>query len=124
MFLGKEIRDTEGRAFPMAGIFPVAVKMEKQLKALGYREIITQKESVLGVSGTRIRGHEFHYSRIAGTETNVERIYSVTDRKMLHNSDEGFLKKRVLGSYIHLHWGSNPAVAVHFVNYCRRYGRG
>ena len=120
MFLGREICDLEGHTFPMAGIFPMAVQMEKRLKALGYREITTRKESILGPSGTRIRGHEFHYSRIEDMKTHTEKIYSVTDRKLLQNGDEGFVRKRVLGSYVHLHWGSNPEVAQHFVNYCRR----
>ncbi|MDY6878937.1 MAG: cobyrinate a,c-diamide synthase [Thermodesulfobacteriota bacterium] len=120
MFLMKEIQDLEGEVFPMTGIFPMAVRMNSSLKALGYREVVTQKQSMLGPSGTCIRGHEFHYSQITDSNRPVERIYSMTDRNHRHSEEEGFFKYRVLGSYVHLHWGSNPAVAGHFVDYCRR----
>jgi len=122
MFLMKEIRDLDGQIFPITGIFPMAVQMENKFKALGYREVITRKDSMLGPSCTRIRGHEFHYSQISDIKSPVERIYSMTDRNRHHNEDEGFFKNRVLGSYVHLHWGSNPAVAENLVDYCRKHG--
>ncbi len=122
MFLMKEIRDHKGEAHPMVGIFPMAAQMENRLKALGYREITTRKGSVLGPAGTRIRGHEFHYSRIQEMGLGPDSIYDMTDRKASVRDNEGFMRERVLGSYVHLHWGSNPEVAKHFVNYCRRYG--
>jgi len=122
MFLMKEIHDLKGRAYPMVGLFPVAAQMEDRLKALGYREITTSKGSILGPAGTRIRGHEFHYSRILETGNRLECIYSMRDRASAFHGDEGFTRNRALGSYVHLHWGSNPDVAGHFVDYCRRYG--
>jgi len=122
MFLMKEIQDLKGQTFPMVGIFPMRAKMEPRLKALGYREIITQKESSLGPVNTKVRGHEFHYSMIKETEIDVEYIYEMTDRKSDSSGEEGFVRNRVLGSYVHLHWGSNPEVAENFVDYCCRYG--
>ncbi|MBW2016832.1 MAG: cobyrinate a,c-diamide synthase [Deltaproteobacteria bacterium] len=124
MYLMREIRDLEGRSFPMAGVFPVSACMERRLSALGYREIITGKESLLGPPGTRARGHEFHYSRIVGEDGLPERIYSVRGRKSFLKAQEGYSIRRVLGSYIHLHWGSNPEVAGHIVDYCRTYRGG
>ncbi|OPX39242.1 MAG: cobyrinic acid a,c-diamide synthase [Desulfobacteraceae bacterium 4484_190.1] len=122
MFLTKEIRDLDGQAFPMVGIFPMRAKMEHRLKALGYREVVTIKDSILGTEGTKVRGHEFHYSQIQSVDPNSECIYTMTDRKALLHDKEGFVKNRVLGSYIHLHWGSNQEVAKNLVDYCRRYG--
>ena len=122
MFLMKEIRDLAGEAFPMVGIFPIKASMENRLKALGYREIITKKSSILGPAGTRIRGHEFHYSKIQAMEKLTDCIYSMTGRTSSFHGEEGFVRNRVLGSYVHLHWGSNPEVAGHLVEYCRRFG--
>lgn len=122
MFLMKEIRDLQGDTYPMTGIFPMAAHMETRLHALGYREITTQRQSMLGPSGTRVKGHEFHYSRIGTMEGPVECIYSIQDRAMRFKNSEGFFQNRVLGSYVHLHWGSNPEVAIRFVDYCRRFG--
>jgi len=123
MFLTKEIQDLNGQDFPMVGIFPMTAKMEQQLKSLGYREIITQKESILGPAYTKVRGHEFHYSQIQEMKTVVECIYKITDRKACSQAEEGSVRNRVLGSYVHLHWGSNPEVAKNFVDYCQRYGQ-
>ncbi|MBW2708413.1 MAG: cobyrinate a,c-diamide synthase [Deltaproteobacteria bacterium] len=122
MVLMEEIRDLKGRTFPMAGIFPMSARMGPRLKALGYRSIITQKESILGPANTRVRGHEFHYSMIEETEIDVECLYEMRDRKADSTGTEGFVRNRVLGSYVHLHWGSNSKVAKDFVAYCRRYG--
>jgi len=122
MFLTKEIRDLDGQAFPMVGIFPMRAKMEHRLKALGYREVVTIKDSILGPEGTKLRGHEFHYSQIQSVDPDSEYIYTMMDRKAVLHDKEGFVKNRVLGSYIHLHWGSNQEVAKNLVDYCRRYG--
>ncbi len=122
MYLMKEIHDLNGEAYPMAGIFDMSAQMDTRLHTLGYREIKTTRESILGPSGTRVKGHEFHYSSIRSMGDPVERIYSMKDRIMRFDKNEGFFRKRVLGSYVHLHWGSNPEVAARFVDYCRRFG--
>jgi cobyrinic acid a,c-diamide synthase len=120
MYLASEIRDLSGKAFPMVGLFPWAVEMEPRLRALGYREIVTRKESPLGPKETEVRGHEFHYSRIPKIETMPEMVYTMKDRKAETKREEGFLRMNILGSYVHLHWGSNPEVARHFVERCKR----
>lgn len=123
MYLMKEIVDLDGKTCPMAGVFPLKARMEPRLQSLGYREIVTRKESPLGPAGTRVRGHEFHYSRMEAPDEHVERIYSLSDRKGSGQGEEGFQHEGVLGSYVHLHWGSNPDAARHFVRYCRRSSR-
>ena len=124
MFLMKEIRDLQGEGYPMVGLFPMVSAMEQGLKSLGYREIVTKEPSLLGPAHTRVRGHEFHYSRIIERgPAHATSIYGMTDRKASDKGEEGFVKKNVLGSYVHLHWGSNPEVAEHFVNFCRNQQR-
>lgn len=122
MFLMKEIEDLDGRVFPMVGFFSMKARMLHRLKTLGYREILTLEESILGPVNTVIRGHEFHYSHMQHIETNMKCIYKLTDRKAVFREKEGFTQKNVLGSYVHLHWGSNPEAARNFVDYCRQYG--
>jgi len=122
MYLMRAIHDLEGRSYNMAGLFPIESKMEPGLRALGYREVTTLKDSVIGPKGICVRGHEFHYSRIMYSGHLPKTIYDVTDRKDEHKGSEGFLHERVLGSYIHLHWGSNPEVAKYFVQCCKTFG--
>jgi len=119
MFLMHTIQDLEGRTHRMAGLFPFEAVMEPRLRSLGYREINTTAGSPLGPAGTRVRGHEFHYSRMKAWEEEPNRIYAVTARGGREETiREGFLTEGVLGSYIHLHWGSNPAAARAFVEAC------
>jgi len=122
MYLMESLSGMDGTKYPMVGLFPMSSSMEERLHALGYREVVVRKISPLGSPGTRIKGHEFHYSRIDRVADGVERIYSMKDRTMAIAHEEGYLFRNVLGSYVHLHWGSNPDVAPHFVEYCRKYG--
>lgn len=122
MYLMERIVDLEGREYPMVGLFPMRARMEERLHSLGYRGIVTRKGSPLGSPGTTIRGHEFHYSRIDHMAEGVEGVYSMQDRSEAAVHEEGYLFRNVLGSYVHLHWGSNPGVASHFVEFCRRHG--
>ena len=55
--------------------------MLQRLKALGYREITLTADGLLGPAGTTARGHEFHYSEIAGETGNVPRLYHLTARQ-------------------------------------------
>jgi cobyrinic acid a,c-diamide synthase len=121
MYLAREIRDREGRTHPMAGVFPFPVRMLPRLKALGYREVTLTAASLLGPAGTRVRGHEFHYSEIVGEPDGVPRLYRLTPRRGGEAALEGFGCRNVLASYVHLHFGSNPEAARHLVAGCRAY---
>jgi cobyrinic acid a,c-diamide synthase len=122
MYLMEEIVDMDGRSFPMAGHFPLRARMETRLQSLGYREILMRKRSPLGPRGTVIRGHEFHYSRIESEKEGCGRVYAMHDRNQGAHREEGYLRLNTLGSYVHLHWGSNPGVASYFVDCCRLAG--
>jgi len=121
MYLARQLRDLEGRTFPLAGVFPFAVQMLPRLKALGYREATLTAPGLLGPAGTRVRGHEFHYSEIVGRPDGVPCLYRLTPRPGGEAVPEGYCENRVLASYVHLHFGSNPEVARGLVASCRDY---
>jgi cobyrinic acid a,c-diamide synthase len=121
MYLAREIRDLEGQAHSMAGVFPFTVRMLPRLKALGYREVTLATPGLLGPAGTKARGHEFHYSEMVGEPTGVPRIYRLTSRKGGEDVAEGYSEHNVLASYVHLHFGSNPEVARNLVASCQAY---
>lgn len=104
---------------PLAGVFPAAAKMLPQRRALGYREVTMLVDTPLGPAGTTARGHEFHYSELA-MPPEITRAYRVSGRAGTSCADEGYLRGSVLGSYMHLHFASNPALAENFVATCRR----
>lgn len=118
MYLMRELADTSGRIWPMAGIFDMRAEMRGRFHALGYREIAISIHGPFGPPGTRLRGHEFHYSAPKGPDPDALNIYKVSDRKGRTGQPEGFLKANTLGSYIHLHFASNPEAAEYFVKRC------
>ena len=95
MYLGKSIKDLHDVEYPMVGIFPVKTAMNRSLKSLGYREVMTLWESPLGPKATTARGHEFHYSHLDGSPEGPPpiHIYRIADRKMAERTGEGFIKK-------------------------------
>lgn len=105
---------------PQAGVFPAAARLLPRRQALGYREVTMLVDTPLGSAGTTARGHEFHYSELTMPE-EVPRGYRLTDRNGTPCGTEGYLHGSVLGSYVHLHFASNPTLAEHFVASCRRW---
>ena len=113
MYLTSSITDTKGREHPMAGVYPVASRMQKRLRRLGYRQVEMQTGTVLGTKGSCCYGHEFHYSEIDEMPSKVERGYILDDGRV-----EGYLVNNTLAGYVHLHWGRTPEVARNFVQTC------
>ena len=123
MYLCEALLDQDGNRFPMAGCFPLTTRMFPRLKALGYREVTLKRDTVIGNQGMIVRGHEFHYSELMANTTDVQKAYRISDRSGLDRPPDGYLVKRTLGSYNHLHFGSQPEAAQHFVENCLAYQR-
>ena len=120
MYLAKSLTDLDGHAWPMVGVLPAAVVMERSRLVIGYREVELPSAGPPGPAGTRARGHEFHCSRLGNIPADVARLHAVTDRSAGTLRAEGFVIDGTLMSYVHLHFGSNPALASNFVAACRR----
>ncbi|WP_061266143.1 cobyrinate a,c-diamide synthase [Leptospira interrogans] len=121
MYLSKGIKVVEGEFFPMLGLISATSIMEKKLKALGYVEVTTKKETIFGEVGLRFRGHQFRYSDLELDESNpIELVYNLRKRKSDQVSEEGYSKNSILASYIHAYWASNPNLAEGFVQSCLR----
>jgi cobyrinic acid a,c-diamide synthase len=107
-------------AADFVGVFPARARMLPKRKALGYRQVETRADCIIGPAGTVARGHEFHYSEIDTLSDKIFRHYRVT-RQGRELADEGYRFRNCLASYIHLHFGSNPAIAPSFVAACYAY---
>jgi cobyrinic acid a,c-diamide synthase len=121
MYLSEEIQDLSGDQYAMVGAVPLKVRMLPRLKSLGYREVTLTADCLLGPAGRRARGHEFHYSEIISEPAGLSKLYQLTPRRGGNPAPEGYSVGQVLASYVHLHFGSSPEVARHFVDYCRRF---
>jgi cobyrinic acid a,c-diamide synthase len=121
MYLCDQLIEANGSAHAMTACFPLTTRMLTRRKSLGYREVRLLKDSPLGPAGTTGRGHEFHYSEVVVDDGAIEKLYATTPRSGKAASPTGYRVFNTLGSYIHLHFGSNPAMAKHFVSRCEAY---
>ncbi|MFZ8874391.1 MAG: cobyrinate a,c-diamide synthase [Paracoccaceae bacterium] len=100
MALGTTLIDKEGVAHKMAGLLGVVTSYEKRKFHLGYRQAVLQ-EAVLGYQrGSRLRGHEFHYSTIL--EEPDAPLAQVTDADGNLVSETGSLRGHVSGTFFHM----------------------
>jgi len=106
----------------MASIIPGVAVMSERLQALGYVEVETRADSILGPAGARFRGHQFRHSTLEIGEgaNRIDRIYNVAPRWGGAAFVEGYRVGNVLASYVHAHWASNPAVAEALIDECVR----
>ncbi len=120
MYLADAIGTLNGVRWPMVSIIPGVALMSERLQALGYVEVETRADSILGPAGTRFRGHQFRYStlEVAGGSGPIDRIYDVAPRWGGAPFVEGYRVGNVLASYLHAHWASNPAVAEALIGAC------
>lgn len=123
MVLTQGIETLGGEKYPLTGLLPVWTRMLPGLKSLGYVQVQLTRDSLFGNRGDRLRGHEFHYSELLGNPCESgswQPVYEVTRRRRGESTQEGFQKDRVLASYVHLHWASQPGVVEGFISNCRR----
>lgn len=119
VYLTEGIDGSENQpAADFVGVFPVRCRMLPRRKALGYRQAELTEAAIIGAKGAIVCGHEFHYSEIGKMPEEVKRCYQVSRQAVVLGS-EGFRTRNCLGSYIHLHFGSNRDIATSFVAACR-----
>jgi cobyrinic acid a,c-diamide synthase len=119
LYLSERLCTLDGAAYPMTGVLPLAMEMTNKLVQFGYVTVEFSDDCVLGPKGTVIRGHSFHYSRIA-LRDGVEKSYRVQYSMSGKEEFEGFHRGEILASYIHLHFRANPTVVENFVAAIRR----
>jgi len=114
MLLGETLTTLDAKSYPMAGVLPVAIEMTKALVHFGYADVEFAHDCLLGEKGTLVRGHSFHCSRILAHDS-LRCIYRVHYSLSNRREPEGFVRGRVLGTYIHLHFRSNLSLVSSFL---------
>ncbi len=125
LYLADELKTQDGTAWPMVGALPLRMEMSPRLVDFGYVTVTFTRNCMLGTAGTTIRGHSFHYSRLADTgeamDTSCMDIsYSVQYSLSGKVQVEGYGRGDLLASYVHLHFRANPEIAAGFVAAIRR----
>jgi cobyrinic acid a,c-diamide synthase len=108
MYLGEELVLDE-TAYPMAGVLPIVYGFSRRPQGHGYTILEVDRENPFYPKGTRLRGHEFHYSRVmAFRGDSADLVFSMTRGKGLVDGRDGVVEKNVLATYSHIHALGTP----------------
>lgn len=93
----------------MCGVLKGHARMSTRL-TLGYREAVAVGDHVVWSAGTRVRGHEFHYSEV---EPGAVPAWTLEARGA--QRPEGHVSGAVHASFLHTHWAATPHIAARLV---------
>jgi cobyrinic acid a,c-diamide synthase len=111
LYLAKQLH-INGNSYPLAGVVPAVAVLAKQRQALGYVTAQMLKDNLLGEKDQVVRGHRFHWSKLAFSEDQAAYLINGSEK-------EGYAKKNLLASFVHLNWRGFPMAAQSFLNYCQ-----
>ncbi|MBL8096192.1 MAG: cobyrinate a,c-diamide synthase [Anaerolineales bacterium] len=117
MYLTEGIDLTMGY-YPLVGVLPGRCTMGDRLR-IGYRDIEVAQPGLLGLTGARLRGHEYHYSHWQSSELERAAYRVVPQFPGEPARFEGYVDGRLHASYVHVHFGQQPALADRIVDACR-----
>ena len=123
LYGARQVELSDGSHHEMAGIVPVDMIVEAGTLSTGYRDLRLARDTILGPVGTRLRGHEFHYSRIVGGSECLQPAYSMHDADGEPLGCEGWSTDTMVASLVHLHFGQNPRIVEGLCGRARDYGR-
>jgi cobyrinic acid a,c-diamide synthase len=143
IFLTESIQTTDWAVYPMIGLIPGKIQMQKRLAAIGYREVTGTAQNVILPPDEKARGHEFHYSTYDPGETGsgenglpaayVRQTRSVSGRDNKRGKEatvqttvqttvrEGVAYKRLVAGYTHFHFASCPSMVDNWIQLCEAY---
>jgi cobyrinic acid a,c-diamide synthase len=107
MLLSQWIR-WRGSSYPMAGVLPFGVEVMEQPQGHGYSELEVDAANPFFPPGTRLLGHEFHYSKIVSSGPLPPTACAVKRGVGCGGGRDGVLVHRVWASYTHLHALATP----------------
>ena len=109
IYLGDSLTIGDQR-YQMVGALPVDFEMEKRPNGHGYTTLAVDRENPFFPVGTRLNGHEFHYSRILSLKKEEE-VYTachVLRGTGMGQKRDGMVRKNILAGFTHLHALGTP----------------
>ncbi len=124
IYLCQSLLYTDGKEYPLAGVFPLKLKMERKPVGHGYCRAKVDRENPFFPVGTILKGHEFHYTGVVSGADEVNTAYQVERGSGSFDRRDGLIYKNTLASYIHLHALGTPEWAKYFVAAAARRRNG
>jgi cobyrinic acid a,c-diamide synthase len=126
MYLSQRIRWGE-RTAEMVGALPCEIEMTGKPQGHGYVIAEVENENPYFSTGTVLRGHEFHNSRLISVSPNgsgkspFTTAYRLSRGNGLGDGRDGIVYRNVLAAYTHLHVGGASDWAKGLVSRARIY---
>ena len=102
MALSESLTTVEGDTYEMADVLPVDVRMCERYQALDHVELRARTDTLTARNGTRLRGHEFHYSRL-DPASDARFAFDIDRGRGIQDERDGLTEYRTLGTYAHVH---------------------
>jgi cobyrinic acid a,c-diamide synthase len=100
MVLGESLEDAAGRRHAMTGLLGHSTSFARRKLHLGYRTARLLSDSILGRSGSIVRGHEFHYASLTSAGCD-EPFAELADSEGRSPVKAGGRRGRVTGTFFH-----------------------
>jgi cobyrinic acid a,c-diamide synthase len=120
IYLGRSLK-VGGTSYPMASVLPVDFVLEERPQAHGYTIVRVEGENPFFDKDSIMRGHEFHYSRVANPEVMKDLCFTMQRGQGLATGRDGIVYRNVLATYTHLHAAGVPRWAEGMVRSARAF---
>ena len=121
MYLGEKLVLDTG-TFPMAGVLPIVYGFSRRPQGHGYTIFSVDRQNPFFTVGERIRGHEFHYSKVIEFRADDDAMAFTMERgKGLARGRDGIVYRNVLATYSHIHAAGTPQWAPALVRLARGF---
>lgn len=118
IYLCKEIL-FDGISYHGVGVIPSSVEFFRKPQAHGYVEAEVKYENPFYSVGTRIRGHEFHHSKLTNTK-GLRCALELSRGQGINGKMDGIVYRNVFASYTHIHASGTQTWAKSFVSAASR----
>ena len=118
MYLSKYLVDFDNNKYNMLGLINASCRMNDKLQTVGYVECEALSDNILGVKGSILRGHEFHFSSFEPLDKDDKDFSYAFKFKRLRTGKVypgGYAGKNILASYLHLNFRGNEEAAKYFL---------
>ena len=100
MVLGRGLEDADGQTHEMTGLLGLETSFAKRKLHLGYRRARLRATCSLGVEGSEVFGHEFHYATTISV--NGDSFVDCSDASGARVPEQGLRQGTTTGTFFHV----------------------
>jgi cobyrinic acid a,c-diamide synthase len=100
MVLGRGLEDADGVRHEMTGLLGLETSFAKRKLHLGYRRARLQRDCSLGVAGSEVFGHEFHYASTVSVDGDA--LVDCQDAAGVGVPEQGIREGSTTGTFFHV----------------------